>query len=105
MSRRDSDRGASAMALLVAAHIHIRGIRYLQLSNSKTRGTKESLVPLSNAVVDTPITLAIVAEPLRHLPTPCFLTNSIVKGSARQSICSSYSKHFSLATADTASIK
>jgi hypothetical protein len=55
--------------------------------------------------MDIPIILAIVIEPLRHLPISCFLTNSIVKGSIRQFIYLSYSKYFSLATIDIVSIK
>jgi hypothetical protein len=70
MSRRGLDKGANAIALLVAAYIYVRGIRYLQLSNSKTRGTKEFIIPLGNIVVDTSITLALKAGPLRHLPIP-----------------------------------
>jgi len=70
MSRRGLDKGANAIALLVAAHIYIRGIRYLQLSNSKTQGTKEFMIPLGNIVVDTSITLASKAGPLRYLPIP-----------------------------------
>jgi len=83
MSRRDSDKGASTIALLVAAYIYIWGIRYLQLFNSKTRGTEEFLVSLSNTVINTPITLVIIAEPLRYLPIPYFSTGFIIKGSIR----------------------
>jgi hypothetical protein len=77
----------------------------LQLFNSNIRETEESLVLLNNTVIDIPITLAIVVEPLRHLPIFYFLTNSIVKGSIRQSIYLSYSKYFFLATIDIVSIK
>jgi hypothetical protein len=70
MSRRGSDRGASTMALSVAAHIYIQGIRYLQLSNLKTRGTKEFMIPSGNIVIDTSITLASKAGPSRYLSTP-----------------------------------
>jgi len=46
------------VALLVAAHIHIRGIRYLQLSSSRTRGSIEFSDLLGNKVVDTLNTIA-----------------------------------------------
>jgi hypothetical protein len=56
-------------------------------------------------VIDTPITLVIVVEPLRYLPIPYFLTNSIVKGFIRQFIYLFYSKYFFLAIINIASIK
>jgi hypothetical protein len=61
------------VALLVAVYIYIRRIRYLQLFNSKTQGTVESLALLSNIVVDTSITIALKAEPLRRSLAPWFL--------------------------------
>jgi hypothetical protein len=60
------------MALLIAVYIYIRRIRYLQLSNSKTQGTIESLALLSNIVVDTSIIVALEAEPSRRSLAPWF---------------------------------
>jgi hypothetical protein len=60
------------VALLIAAHIYVRGMKCLQLSNSKTRGTVESLALLSDVVVDTSITVALEAEPLRRSLAPWF---------------------------------
>jgi hypothetical protein len=63
------------------------------------------LVLLNNTVIDTPITLAIVVEPLRHFPISYFLIDSIVKEFIKQSIYLSYNKYFSLVTINIASIK
>ena len=58
------------MALLVAAYIYKRGIRYLQLSNYKTRGLSESLNLSNKGVIDTPIIIAGIADLLRLFLRP-----------------------------------
>ena len=65
-SRSGSLKGASTIALLVAAHIYERGIRYLQLSNLKTQGSEEFLVLLGVKVIDTLNAIASLAGPLRR---------------------------------------
>ena len=68
--RKGLDKGASVVALLVAIYIYIYRIKYLQLFNLKTRGIVESLALLSNIVIDTFITVALEAEPLRRSLAP-----------------------------------
>jgi hypothetical protein len=68
--RKGLDKGASVVALLVAIYIYIYRIKYLQLFNLKTRGIVESLALLSNIVIDTSITVALEAEPLRRSLAP-----------------------------------
>ena len=60
------------MALLVAAYIYKRGIKYLQLSNYRTRGLSESLNLSGGGVVDTPIAIAGIADLLRLFLRPWF---------------------------------